>query len=110
MLRFDRMRTVQSFFLCPYHANGHNHLNQEHRIVDLLTYKYRHSAALAEWRFLTSRSALRILRLDMISDQPDATIRTIAKPHCLLHLNYFIRITRRPPLLSFLVANFRKVS
>ena len=48
MLRFRRMKTLQTF--ASVHASFHNHFNQERHLVDRQTYKGRRSAALAEWR------------------------------------------------------------
>ncbi len=48
MLRFRRMKTLQTF------ASVHNHFNQERHLVSRETYKERRSAALAEWRAVAS--------------------------------------------------------
>ena len=48
MLRFRRMKTLQTF--ASVHGKVHNHFNQERRLVSRETYKERRSAALAEWR------------------------------------------------------------
>ncbi len=48
MLRFRRMKTLQTF--ASVHGTVHNHFNQERHLVDRETYKERRSAALAEWR------------------------------------------------------------
>ena len=52
MLRFRRMKTLQTF--ASVHASFHNHFSQERHLVDRQTYKDRRSAALAEWRTLTA--------------------------------------------------------
>src|SRR6201996_4395006 len=48
MLRFRRMKTLQTF--ASVHGTGHNHFNQERHLVSRTIYKDRRSAALAEWR------------------------------------------------------------
>ena len=48
MLRFRRMKTLQTF--ASVHGTVHNHFNQERHLVSRTTYKDRRSAALAEWR------------------------------------------------------------
>ena len=48
MLRFRRMKTLQTF--ASVHGTVHNHFNQERHLVSRETYKQRRSAALAEWR------------------------------------------------------------
>ena len=48
MLRFRRMKTLQTF--ASVHGTVHNHFNQERHLVSRTTYKNRRSAALAEWR------------------------------------------------------------
>ena len=48
MLRFRRMKTLQTF--ASVHGTVHNHFNQERHLVSRKTYKERRSAALAEWR------------------------------------------------------------
>ena len=48
MLRFRRMKTLQTF--ASVHGTVHNHFNQERHLVSRTTYKERRSAALAEWR------------------------------------------------------------
>jgi putative transposase len=48
MLRFRRMKTLQTF--ASVHGTVHNHFNQERDLVSRETYKERRSAALAEWR------------------------------------------------------------
>jgi putative transposase len=48
MLRFRRMKTLQTF--ASVHGTVHNHFNQERHLIDRQTYKDRRSAALAEWR------------------------------------------------------------
>ena len=48
MLRFRRMKTLQTF--ASVHGTVHNHFNQERTLVSRKTYKERRSAALAEWR------------------------------------------------------------
>ncbi len=52
MLRFRQMKSLQKF--ASVHANVHNHFNQESHLVDRQTYKFRRSAALAEWQSLMS--------------------------------------------------------
>ena len=51
MLRFRRMKTLQTF--ASVHGTFHNHFNQERHLVSRKTYKERRSAALAEWRTVT---------------------------------------------------------
>ena len=46
MLRFRQMKSLQNF--APFHANFHNHFNQERHLVSKQEYKARRSAALAE--------------------------------------------------------------
>jgi len=41
------MKTLQKF--ASVHASVHNHFSQERHLVDRQTYKFRRSAALAEW-------------------------------------------------------------
>ena len=48
MLRFRRMKTLQTF--ASVHGTVHNHFNQERHLVSRQTYKDRRSAAQAEWR------------------------------------------------------------
>ncbi|WP_158913344.1 IS6 family transposase [Caulobacter sp. S45] len=48
MLRFRRMKTLQTF--ASVHGTVHNHFSQERHLVSRTTYKDRRSAALAEWR------------------------------------------------------------
>jgi putative transposase len=48
MLRFRRMKTLQTF--ASVHGTVHNHFNQERHLVSRTTYKERRSAALAEWQ------------------------------------------------------------
>jgi putative transposase len=48
MLRFRRMKTLQTF--ASVHGTVHNHFNQERHLISRQTYKDRRSAALAEWR------------------------------------------------------------
>ena len=48
MLRFRRMKTLQTF--ASVHGTVHNHFNQERHLISRQTYKERRSAALAEWR------------------------------------------------------------
>ena len=48
MLRFKRMKTLQTF--ASVHGTVHNHFNQERHLVSRTIYKERRSAALAEWR------------------------------------------------------------
>ena len=48
MLRFRRMKTLQTF--ASAHGTVHNPFNQERHPVSRETYKERRSAALAEWR------------------------------------------------------------
>jgi putative transposase len=48
MLRFRRMKTLQTF--ASVHGTVHNHFNQERHLVSREIYKERRSAALAEWR------------------------------------------------------------
>ena len=52
MLRFRRMKTLQTF--ASVHASFHNHFNQERHLVDRCQFKERRSAALAEWRTLAA--------------------------------------------------------
>ena len=52
MARFRQMKTLQKF--ASVHANVHNHFSLERHLVDRQTYKDRRSAALAEWRIITS--------------------------------------------------------
>ena len=52
MLRFRRMKTLQTF--ASVHGTFHNHFNQERHLVSRTTYKERRSAALAEWRTVAS--------------------------------------------------------
>ena len=46
------MKTLQKF--ASVHANVHNHFNTERHLVDRQTYKYRRSAALAQWQLLAA--------------------------------------------------------
>lgn len=48
MLRFRRMKTLQSF--ASVHANVSNHFNLERHLIDRQNFKERRSAALAKWR------------------------------------------------------------
>jgi putative transposase len=48
MLRFRRMKTLQTF--ASVHGTVHNHFNQERHLISRKTYQERRSAALAEWR------------------------------------------------------------
>jgi putative transposase len=48
MLRFRRMKTLQTF--ASVHGTVHNHFNQERHLVSRAIYKERRLAALAEWR------------------------------------------------------------
>jgi putative transposase len=48
MLRFRRMKTLQTF--ASVHGTVHNHFSQERHLVSRTVYKDRRSAALAEWR------------------------------------------------------------
>jgi putative transposase len=48
MPRFRQMKTLRKF--AAVHASIHNDFNSERRLVDRMTYKARHSAALAEWQ------------------------------------------------------------
>jgi putative transposase len=48
MLRFRRMKTLQTF--ASVHANVHNHFSPERHLVDRQTFKERRSAALPEWQ------------------------------------------------------------
>jgi putative transposase len=48
MLRFRRMKTLQTF--ASVHGTVHNHFNQERHLISREIYKERRSAALAEWR------------------------------------------------------------
>ena len=52
MLRFRRMKTLQTF--ASVHASFHNHFNQERHLVSRDQFKERRSAALAEWRTLAA--------------------------------------------------------
>ena len=52
MLRFRRMKTLQKF--SAVHSAFHNHFNQERHLVSRDEYKARRSAALAEWKTLTT--------------------------------------------------------
>ena len=53
MLRFRRMKTLQTF--ASVHASSfHDHFSPERHLVDRQTYKDRRSASLAEWRTLTA--------------------------------------------------------
>jgi putative transposase len=52
MLRFRRMKTLQTF--SSVHASVHNLFNQERHLIDRDTYRERRSAALAEWRAVMS--------------------------------------------------------
>ena len=52
MLRFRRMKTLQTF--ASVHGTVHNHFNQARHLVSRTTYKERRSAALAEWRAVAS--------------------------------------------------------
>jgi hypothetical protein len=49
---YTRLKTLQQF--ASVHASFHNHFNQERHLVSRDIYKERRSAALAEWRQLTS--------------------------------------------------------
>ncbi|MEO5774722.1 MAG: IS6 family transposase [Sphingomicrobium sp.] len=51
MLRFRRMKTVQTF--SSVHAQVHN-FDQERHLVDRQTYKLSRSAALAEWQIVVA--------------------------------------------------------
>ena len=48
MLRFRRMKTLQTF--SSVHGTVHNHFNQERHLISRDLYRERRSAALAEWR------------------------------------------------------------
>jgi putative transposase len=48
MLRFRRMKTLQSF--ASVHTPVHNHFNQERTLIDRQSYKERRSEAFFEWR------------------------------------------------------------
>ena len=48
MLRFRRMKTLQTF--ASVHGTVHNHFNQERHLVSREIYKERRDAALAAWR------------------------------------------------------------
>ena len=48
MLRFRRMKTLQTF--ASVHGTVHNHFNQERHLVSRTIYKERRDAALAAWR------------------------------------------------------------
>ncbi len=50
MLRFRRMRTLQTFV--AVHASVHNHFNQERHLYSRANFKLNRTAALAEWRQL----------------------------------------------------------
>ncbi|HPZ46985.1 MAG TPA: IS6 family transposase [Novosphingobium sp.] len=50
MQRFRRMKSLQKFV--SVHGSVYNHFNQERHLVDRQTYKFRRSAALAEWQNL----------------------------------------------------------
>jgi len=50
MLRVRQMKSLQKF--ASVHASVSNHFNSERHLVDRQTYRYRRSAALAEWRSL----------------------------------------------------------
>ena len=52
MLRFRRMKTLQTF--ASVHGIVHSPFNQERHLVSRQTYKERRSAALAEWRAVAS--------------------------------------------------------
>lgn len=52
MLRFRQMKTLQKF--ASLHANIHNQMYLDRRLIDRETYKERRSAALAEWQILVS--------------------------------------------------------
>ena len=52
MLRFRQTRPLQKF--ASVHASLHNHFAQERHLVDLTTFKERHSAALAEWQMFAA--------------------------------------------------------
>ncbi len=50
MLRFRRMRTLQTF--ASVHASIHNHFNHERALYSRQNFKTNRAAALAEWRGL----------------------------------------------------------
>lgn len=52
MLRFRQMKSLQKF--ASVHASLHNHFASERHLVDRQTYKYRRSAALAEWQIIAA--------------------------------------------------------
>ncbi|WP_310531775.1 DDE-type integrase/transposase/recombinase [Novosphingobium sp.] len=52
LLRFRQMKSLQKF--ASGHAGLHNHFNSERHLIDRQTYKFRRSAALAEWQTLMS--------------------------------------------------------
>ena len=52
MLRFRRMKTLQTF--ASVHASLHDHFNQERHLTSQDTFKADRSAALAEWRTLAA--------------------------------------------------------
>lgn len=47
LLRFRQMLSRQKF--ASVHVNVHNFFNLERHLLDRVTYKFRRSAALAEW-------------------------------------------------------------
>ncbi|TXJ10012.1 MAG: IS6 family transposase, partial [Afipia sp.] len=55
MQRFRRMKSLQKFV--SVHGSVYNHFNQERHLVDRQTYKFRRSAALAEWQNLMACGA-----------------------------------------------------
>src|ERR1700712_2543328 len=60
MLRFRRMKTLQKF--SSVHASFHNLFNQDRHLISRDQYKARRSAALAEWKALSSQRSRGIFR------------------------------------------------
>src|ERR1700712_1209505 len=60
MLRFRRMKTLQKF--SSVHAAFHNLFNQDRHLISRDQYKARRSAALAEWKALSSQRSRGIFR------------------------------------------------
>src|ERR1700712_4045703 len=60
MLRFRRLKTLQKF--SSVHASFHNLFNQDRHLISRDQYKARRSAALAEWKALSSQRSRGIFR------------------------------------------------
>lgn len=57
MQRFRQMKPLHKF--ASVHGSIYNHFNQERNLVGRQTYKFRRSAALAEWQNLLALVAAR---------------------------------------------------